>query len=54
MFVLTFKGDPDLRPNAFTLMLGTAGKNGLACSIQGGGTPRLAVSILPFDRDGRS
>ena len=47
MFVLTFGAEPDAEPNAFTLMLGTAGKRGLACSIQGGGAPRLAVSILP-------
>jgi hypothetical protein len=46
MFVLSFGGEP----NRFTLMLGTAGKSGLACSIQGGGTARLAVSILPFSR----
>jgi len=45
MFVLTFSGERE----KFTLMLGTVGKNGLACSIQGGGTPRLAVSILPFN-----
>jgi len=44
MFVLTFSGDRE----KFTLMLGTASKNGLACSIQGGGTPKLAVSIVPF------
>jgi hypothetical protein len=50
MFVLTFIGEPDAEHSKFTLMLGTAGKNGLACSIQGGGTPRLAVSILPFGR----
>jgi len=48
MFVLTFSGERE----AFTLMLGTASKNGLACSIQGGGTPRLAVSILPFTPPG--
>jgi transposase InsO family protein len=41
---------PASKPSKFTLMLGTAGKNGLACSIQGGATARLAVSILPFDR----
>jgi hypothetical protein len=45
MFVLTFSGERE----KFTLMLGTAGKSGLACSIQGGGTPRLAVSIVPFN-----
>jgi len=50
MFVLTFDGEPEGGPAKLTLMLGTAGKNGLACSIQGGGTPRLAVSILPFGR----
>jgi hypothetical protein len=50
MFVLTFSGEPTSQPSKFTLMLGTAGKNGLACSIQGGATARLAVSILPFDR----
>ncbi len=50
MFVLKFSDARSMPPNAFTLMLGTAAKNGLACSIQGGGTPRLAVSILPFDR----
>jgi hypothetical protein len=50
MFVLTFSGAPTSQPSKFTLMLGTAGKNGLACSIQGGATARLAVSILPFDR----
>jgi hypothetical protein len=49
MFVITFSGEPNAEPK-FTLMLGTAGKNGLACSIQGGGTPRLAVSILPLSR----
>jgi hypothetical protein len=48
MFVLTFSGRSGSEPAAFTLMLGTASKNGLACSIQGGGTPRFAVSILPF------
>jgi hypothetical protein len=49
MFVLTFGGaEPGSQPRAFTLMLGTVGKNGLACSIQGGATPRLAVSILPY------
>ena len=54
MFVLTFSGGPGSSagfspaPASFTLMLGTASKNGLACSIQGGGTPRFAVSILPF------
>jgi hypothetical protein len=50
MFVLTFSGEPKAGPAKFTLMLGTAGKNGLACSIQDGGTARLAVSILPFSR----
>lgn len=49
MFVLTFAGEPNPQAGAFTLMLGTAGQKGLACSIQGGGAPRLAVSILPFD-----
>lgn len=49
MFVLTFGGaEPGSEPRKFTLMLGTVGKNGLACSIQGGATPRLAVSILPY------
>jgi hypothetical protein len=48
MFVLTFSGKSSSQPASFTLMLGTASKNGLACSIQGGGTPRFAVSILPF------
>jgi hypothetical protein len=55
MFVLTFSGGPSSsggfspqQPGTFTLMLGTASKNGLACSIQGGGTPKFAVSILPF------
>jgi hypothetical protein len=54
MFVLTFIGGSgssggfSQAPASFTLMLGTASKNGLACSIQGGGTPRFAVSILPF------
>ena len=48
MFVLTFSGRSSSEPASFTLMLGTASKNGLACSIQGGGTPRFAVSILPF------
>ncbi|HEX3467893.1 MAG TPA: hypothetical protein VHT05_07445 [Candidatus Elarobacter sp.] len=48
MFVLTFASATGSEPRAFTLMLGTAGKNGLACSIQGGATPRLAVSILPY------
>ena len=48
MFVLTFGGKSSSKPASFTLMLGTAGKSGLACSIQGGGTPRFAVSILPF------
>jgi hypothetical protein len=48
MFVLTFSGKSSSQPKSFTLMLGTASKNGLACSIQGGGTPRFAVSILPF------
>ncbi len=54
MFVLTFSGGSgssggfSSQPGAFTLMLGTASKNGLACSIQGGGTPKFAVSILPF------
>lgn len=47
-FVLTFSGEPGSQPGKFTLMLGTAGKNGLACSIQCGATARLAVSILPF------
>jgi hypothetical protein len=46
MFVLEFSDERHAPPNTFTLMLGTAGKRGLACSIQGGGTPRLAVSIL--------
>jgi hypothetical protein len=46
MFVLRFSDEPHSPPNKFTLMLGTAGERGLACSIQGGGTPRLAVSIL--------
>jgi hypothetical protein len=50
MFVLAFSGNPGTQPDKFTLMLGTAGRNGLACSIQGGGTARLAVSILPFNR----
>ena len=49
MFVLSFSREPNVQSNAFTLMLGTAGKNGLACSIQGGNTSRLAVSILPFN-----
>ena len=54
MFVLTFSGGSGSsagfgsQPASFTLMLGTASKNGLACSIQGGGTPKFAVSILPF------
>ena len=48
MFVLTFSGEPGSEGRKFTLMLGTVGKNGLACSIQGGATPRLAVSILPY------
>jgi hypothetical protein len=48
MFVLTFSGESSSEPATFTLMLGTASKSGLACSIQGGGTPRFAVSILPF------
>jgi hypothetical protein len=48
MFVLTFGSEPGSEPRRFTLMLGTVGKNGLACSIQGGATPRLAVSILPY------
>jgi hypothetical protein len=48
MFVLTFSGEPGPEAHKFTLMLGTVGKNGLACSIQGGATPRLAVSILPY------
>jgi len=48
MFVLTFSGRSSSEPKSFTLMLGTASKSGLACSIQGGGTPRFAVSILPF------
>jgi hypothetical protein len=54
MFVLTFSGGSgssagfSSQPGTFTLMLGTASKNGLACSIQGGGTPKFAVSILPF------
>jgi hypothetical protein len=48
MFVLTFSGKSSSQPKSFTLMLGTASKSGLACSIQGGGTPRFAVSILPF------
>jgi hypothetical protein len=48
MFVLTFSGKSSAQPKSFTLMLGTASKSGLACSIQGGGTPRFAVSILPF------
>ena len=54
MFVLTFSGGSgssggfSAQPGTFTLMLGTASKNGLACSIQGGGTPKFAVSILPF------
>jgi hypothetical protein len=48
MFVLTFSGEPSSESRKFTVMLGTASKNGLACSIQGGATPRLAVSILPF------
>src|ERR1700685_49437 len=47
MFVLTFGSEPGSAPRKFTLMLGTVGKNGLACSIQGGAAPRLAVSILP-------
>src|ERR1700720_3066604 len=48
MFVLTFSGGSGSSggfssgPASFTLMLGTASKNGLACSIQGGGTPRFA------------
>jgi hypothetical protein len=50
MFVLAFSGKPGTKPDKFTLMLGTAGRNGLACSIQGEGTARLAVSILPFNR----
>jgi hypothetical protein len=57
MFVLTFSGEPTShgggptsQPSKFTLMLGTAGKNGLACSIQRGGTARLAASILPFSQ----
>jgi hypothetical protein len=48
MFVLTFGSESSSEPRKFTLMLGTVGKNGLACSIQGGATPRLAVSILPY------
>jgi hypothetical protein len=52
MFVLTFSDKSSAQPSKFTLMLGTAGKNGLACSIQGGGAPRLAVSILPFTPKG--
>ena len=48
MFVLTFGSEPGSAPRKFTLMLGTVGKNGLACSIQGGAAPRLAVSILPY------
>jgi hypothetical protein len=49
MFVLTFSGEPNSESRKFTVMLGTANKNGLACSIQGGATPKLAVSILPFN-----
>lgn len=45
MFVLAFTGSDGTK---FILMLGTAGKSGLACSIQGGGIPRFAVSILPL------
>ncbi len=51
MFVLTFAGATTPQPGAFTLMLGTAGNKGLACSIQGGGIPKLAVSILPHSTD---
>lgn len=53
MFVLTFSGGPSSsggfspQPGPFTLMLGTASQRGLACSIQGGGIPRFAFSILP-------
>jgi hypothetical protein len=47
MFVLTFSGRSSSEPASFTLMLGTASQRGLACSIQGGGTPIFAFSILP-------
>ena len=46
MFVLTFSSSGP-NPAKFVLMLGTAAKSGLACSIQGDGLPRFAVSILP-------
>jgi hypothetical protein len=53
MFVLTFNGKPGSDPASFMLMLGTAGKLGLACSVQDGGTPqrfkpRMSVSIPPL------
>jgi hypothetical protein len=56
MFVLTFSGksssepasfSSSSEPTSFTMMLGTASQIGLACSIQGGGTPIFAFSILP-------
>jgi len=51
MYVLMFSGEHAPESTKFTLMLGTASKNGLACSIQSAGfAPRLAESILLLGR----
>jgi len=51
MYVLMFSGEHAPESTKFTLMLGTASKNGLACSIQAAGfAPRLAESILSLGR----
>ncbi len=51
MFVLTFSGGSGSEPGKFMLMLGTAGKLGLACSIQDGDSPpkfapKMVLSII--------
>jgi hypothetical protein len=51
MFVLTFNNVFHSQPDKFMLMLGTASKFGLACSIQDGDSapkfaPKMALSIL--------